>query len=329
MTVGYKNDGKTITWSKKKYNPEYPSFQLPCSKCIECRLDYARTWAIRSVHESKMYQHNSFVTLTYTDEKLPAKLHYPDFQNFIKRLRSQIHRELITSYGKINWSLLTKEEQDAKLESKRISIFSAGEYGDKTKRPHWHALIVNWRPEDCVFKYTNHNGDPLYSSTTLDNLWGSGITETGDISFKSAAYVARYAAKKLVHKDEQDIYETISKKSAKHAIGKKWLEQNWRDIFNYGILKLDNGQTASIPRYYEKWLAKNQPEAYLRYMTEVKAKKQHMAELKNNLEKAKETEINNKRLDKRRGFQTTKLQARKVIVEKRFKLLQQHLKGDI
>lgn len=37
---------------------------LPCGKCIGCRLEQSRQWAVRCVHEMQMHEDNSFVTLT-------------------------------------------------------------------------------------------------------------------------------------------------------------------------------------------------------------------------------------------------------------------------
>lgn len=313
-TVGFLADGKTITWSQKNYSKEYATFQLPCSKCIECRLEYARQWAVRCVHEAKMYENNSFVTLTYSDENLKSsKLQYKDFQDFVKRLRYDI------------WQRTPNYEK----EQNRISIFVTGEYGELRKRPHWHALIFNWRPDDLVHHYTNDNGDRVYTSATLDNLWTHGNTEVGSITFNSAGYVARYAAKKLVHgKDDEHDYQPVSKKSSKNAIGKKFLEKYWKDIFNYGKCILEGGQQIPIPRYYEKWLQKNQPEAWENYITKIKAERVARAEAKNKLDKLNEARINSKRHFSK-GGQVTDLEMKKVIIEQKFAQLQQHLKGDI
>lgn len=304
--VSFLADGKTISWNKNKYSPEYAPFTLPCSKCIECRLEYARQWAIRCVHEAKMHPENSFITLTYDDNYLISeKLVYSDFQKFAKRLRKSINQ--------------------------KISIFVTGEYGDERKRPHWHALIFNWRPSDLVYKYSNHRGDKIYSSTILDNLWGKGITELGDVTFESAGYCARYAAKKLIHgDDDKHDFHPISKKSSKNAIGKKFLETYWQDIFNYGQVVLDSGQTASIPRYYEKWLHKHHPLEWENYITQTKRRKCENAQRKSEKEQKILTTTQEKRYQ--RGnirHVTTNSESRSVIIKQKFKRLQTHLKGDI
>lgn len=247
-TVGFLSDGKTICWSQKNRSKEYATFQLPCGKCLDCRLEYARQWAIRCVHEAQMHEKSCFVTLTYSDENLKSpKLIYSDFQKFMKRLR--------------------------RLQNEPIGCFVTGEYGDQTKRPHYHALLFGYRPNDSEHKYTTERGDRVYSSPTLSRTWSLGICEFGDITFHSAGYCARYAAKKLGHgRDGEHEYEPISKKSSKHAIGKKWLEKFWPDVFSYGYLVLPNGQKTAIPRYYEKWFRENHPEKFRAYLEKIKSK---------------------------------------------------------
>ena len=311
-TVGFLADGKTISWSQKNYSKEYATFQLPCSKCIECRLEYARQWAVRCVHEAKMHKENSFITLTYSDENLKSsKLQYIDFQLFAKRLRKKIK----------------KSDPD-----KKISIFVTGEYGEKTKRPHWHAIIFNWRPSDTIPLYKNERGDQVYTSGTLNELWPFGRSELGSVTFESAGYVARYAAKKLVHgNDGTHDYNPISKKSSKNAIGKLFLETYYKDIFNYGEVVLDNGTKSTIPRYYEKWLQKNHPHDWIDYVTKLKASRLQAAEEKKQRQQAKIDDINNQRLknNPRKGFLISSSAVRTKLINQRFKILQKHLKGDI
>ena len=44
---------------------------LPCGRCVGCRLERSRQWAVRCMHEASMHMFNSFVTLTYDDDHLP------------------------------------------------------------------------------------------------------------------------------------------------------------------------------------------------------------------------------------------------------------------
>lgn len=311
-SVGFKSDGKTICWSSKHSSKEYASFQLPCGKCIECRLEYARQWAIRCVHESMVHEKNSFITLTYSDEHLNSpKLVYSDFQKFMKRLR--------------------------KTQNDPIGVFVTGEYGEDKKRPHWHAILFNWRPADCEYHRANDRGDRIYTSRILEKLWTFNDSEKrpneiGDVSFHSAGYVARYAAKKLVHGYDDPEWNPISKKSSKHAIGKKYLEKFWPDIFNYGKCILIDGTEVGIPRYYEKWLKENQPAAWRTYVTETKIKKISFAEEASARENEEhQSAIHHRRylssLDARfRGDPISRAEAKYKVLTAKFKLLQSYLK---
>jgi len=325
-TVGFLPDGKTISWSSKKSSKEFASFQLPCGQCLACRLDYARQWAIRCVHESKMHENNCFITLTYSDEHLKSpKLIYSDFQLFMKRLRDKKFRDFMKKFGKENWKLLTKQERKKHYETLSIGYFVTGEYGEKTKRPHWHACLFNYSPTDPVPKYTNHNGDTAYTSQELENLWPQGNSEFGQVTFESAGYCARYAAKKLVHgKDSEHEFKPISKKSARQAIGKKFLEKYYKDVFTHGHIVLENGKTCSIPRYYEKWFKQHHPKEYEIYATETKLRKATHAKNKalKELEKFKEDSLNRGI----KGATITRKQSAKEILKSKFKTLQNNLK---
>lgn len=339
-TVGFYDDGKTICWSPKKYSKQFPTFQIPCSKCISCRLESARQTAVRCVHEAQMHEQNSFITLTYDEENLTSeKLQYQDFQNFVKRLRHYIYDEELKRmypYAKTQMERRaaarthTEETRKDLRERLSISVFVAGEYGDRKKRPHWHALIFNWRPPDCEYKYSNERGDQVYSSRSLSDLWPFGISEIGSITLESAGYCARYASKKLTHgPDGTHDFEPISRRSSKNAIGKKWIEKFWPDVFNLGFLVLPNGQQCGIPRYYEKWFKKTHPTLWEHYVTVTKQKiiddaikkeaKISLEEKKINLLRSAQMGLDYKR-------QRTRNEARKKILEQKFKQLNQHLK---
>lgn len=337
-TVGFLSDGKTISWSQKKYSREYATFKLPCSKCLECRLNYAREAAIRCIHEAQMHPENSFITLTYSDEHLDSpKLNYEHFQKFIKDLRNKVFRETTNQFfGEDHWKKLSKDEKKLHIQlnkdiydSHRIGVFVTGEYGDKKKRPHWHAIIFNWSPKDLVYAYSNDRGDKIYNSEELTQLWGRGFAEVGSVTLESAGYVARYAAKKLTHgEDGKHDYNPIHKRSNKNAIGKKFIEKYYTDIFSIGCVILPGGTKASIPRYYEKWLKQHKYEDWIKYLTNIKLPLAKKMEEDFNEERHKEEIINQRRVSQFKGLQTKRSQSRKIILEQKFKRLQEARKGD-
>lgn len=302
-TVGFLKDGKTISWSPKNYSKEYSTFQLPCGKCLECRLEYARQWAIRCVHEAQMHEENCFITLTYDNENLKPKLDYEDFQKFMKRLR----------FANAN---------------KKIGCFVTGEYGEKNKRPHWHAILFNWQPQDAKILRTTDRGDKVFTSEHLTTLWGKGLCEFGSVSIHSAGYCARYSTKKLTHgKDGEHDFEPISKKSSKYAIGKKWLEQYWTDVFNVGKIILKDGSSCTIPRYYEKWFKKNHPEAWRKYNEGLKLKAITESQARTDAERKRYEKENARRLEEGKlTFSPSENERRNTITKTKVEMLRKNLK---
>lgn len=145
---------------------------IPCGKCEGCRIDKANDWATRCILESKNWAKNCFLTLTYDNEHLPKNrsLVKKDLQNFWKRLR--------------------------KTQKEPIRYLACGEYGPKTLRPHYHAAVFNYIPTDLKTHSMNVEGDLLYTSKKLEKIWGNGYVIIGQLTYKSAAYVARYVLKK-------------------------------------------------------------------------------------------------------------------------------------
>lgn len=290
-----------LTFSQKDAERGLVGFAIPCGKCLACRLNRAREKAIRCVHEAQMHENNIFVTLTYADEHLKSsRLQYEDFQLFMKRLRKHTN-------NKINYMV-------------------TGEYGEKTKRPHWHAIIFNWTPTDATPLYTSDRGDQVYESKVIDNLWGLGKTEFGSVTIDSASYVARYSAKKLVHgKDGDHDYEPIHRTSKLTPVGQTWLKKYWKHIFKTGYVVLPNGEKTGIPRYYTDWLKKNHPEEYLCYISEIRSEIQKGAEKKSREE---ELEYVSQCLSYRRpGIRPlTRAKIKDTILKSKFKQLQERLK---
>lgn len=233
--------GKRAIVFKPPTDTVYSPVEVPCGTCIGCKLEFARRWAMRCYHESKMHEDNSFVTLTYSDDKLPpgGSLRPADFVLFMKRLR--------------------------KMFGDGIKFFQCGEYGDKLGRPHHHALLFGVFFGDRRF-HSESNGERLYTSQTLDNLWTHGFCSIGDVNFDSAGYVARYTLKKIRgdkaaaahYGDKIPEYLTMSRRP---GIGKAYLDKYWGDVFPHGNVVI-NGKEVSPPRYYLDVLAKRDPDLY-------------------------------------------------------------------
>lgn len=268
--VNPKTGRRGITFRKEEAFVDLGPVHVPCGRCLGCFLERSRQWAIRCWHESQLHDHNAYLTLTYRPESLPAggTLVKKHFQDFMKRLRKA--REY-RDHFRNTWRL-------------PISYFHCGEYGEDLGRPHYHALIFNTHFPDMRFYKNNAQGDPLYKSEELEQLWGHGSCLIGAVTFKSAAYCARYIMKKVTgdlapaHYSSTDLEtgEIASKlpeyitMSLRPAIGKRWLEQFQGDVYPDDFVVVDGGRKAKPPAYYDKQL----PPERLR---EIKAKREARA----------------------------------------------------
>jgi hypothetical protein len=172
---------------------------VPCGRCIGCRLEYSRQWAIRCLHESSTWENNCMITLTYDEEHLPdlGTLVKKDFQDFMKRLRKRCQ-------GFEEWT-----NPKTKKVEKPIRNYYCGEYGERFGRPHFHSILFNYDFPDKEYKGESKSGFPVWNSELLSNIWGKGRVEIGSVTFESAAYVARYIMKKNLGSSEESELENF------------------------------------------------------------------------------------------------------------------------
>lgn len=313
--TSFDSEGR-FTYSPRKFSKEFVPFQTPCRKCISCRMAFASEKAVRCMLEAKQHERNCFITLTYSDENLKSnKLVKTDIDNFIKRLRSHIFEEKlkqifpnveIQSDRRKFYRSLHEATRKTIHKNISISIFGAGEYGEKKLRPHWHLIIFNFAPNDLVRDKKNDLGDDLFTSETINKLWGLNDPKdapclVGKVTLKSAGYCARYSLKKLSHgHDGTHDFEPIPKRGSKNAIGKTWIEKNFQDVLNTGYITLYDPVESKltqhpVPRYFDDWLKKNKPEEYSRYVTDIKIPRMLEAERKEQLTSLEEKKTNLKR----------------------------------
>lgn len=236
---------------------------IPCGKCVGCRLERSRQWALRCMHEASLHERNCFLTLTYSDEYLPPdrSLNVSHFQLFFKRLRKK--------YGD------------------GIRFYHCGEYGDQLGRPHYHACVFNFDFPDKVF-YKMSNGERLFTSESLSTLWGFGFCTIGALTFESAAYVARYCMKKVNGDMADDHYCVVDPDSGRvfkvkpeyatmsrrPGIGRGWYEKYSSDAYPSDYLVV-NGVKCKPPRYYDRCFEVDDPDGF----SALKQKREDFAKL--------------------------------------------------
>ena len=164
---------------KDPKSKNYEKIKIACGHCIGCRLDHANMWATRIALETQEHKENCFITLTYSNEKVPKTpnghltLRKKDFQDFIKRLRAHLKT--------------------------KISYFLCGEYGENTHRPHAHACIFGWKPNDLQQIMNSKTENAMFTSKELEKIWGNGFVVVQELNYNTACYTARYVQKKSRH----------------------------------------------------------------------------------------------------------------------------------
>lgn len=136
---------------------------FPCGQCLTCRINRRRDWTARLLLEHCGHEGPSaWVTLTYAAAHLPllgelAVLSPVDARNFLQRFRREV-------------------------DSFRYVL--VGEYGDRTMRPHYHALL--WFHSACSAEWL------------VPKCWREGFVSVGEISKQTVEYTIAYLLKRMV-----------------------------------------------------------------------------------------------------------------------------------
>lgn len=238
---------------------------IPCGHCIGCQIDKSLDWAARLSMELKYHDSAYFITLTYNDEFVPRRkyvdhmtgevleslsLKKKDFQDFMKRLRYYFPND-------------------------NIRFFCAGEYGDKTFRPHYHAIIFGLHLDDLKPYKKSPHGFNYYTSDRLNRVWSIqrfgvvcpiGFAVVADVSFATCAYTARYVTKKLYGKNAEfykycNIEAPWCLMSRSPGIGMQYLLDHPDSVANDNIV-LSQGRKVKNPRYFMRKLVLTDPDSY-------------------------------------------------------------------
>lgn len=197
---------------------------VPCGRCLACKKQRTLLWANRLVMEREYWKDAAFVTLTYEDVFLPPTLVPEHLQKYFKRLRRDL--------------------------DKPIKFFACGEYGDKTNRPHYHAIIFGLSPvKDREVIKENWP----YADWQALELTKRGRKSIGDVTFGSCHYVAGYIQKKLIGREATQHYLELGKVPPfirmSKGIGLRFAQEHKKiltDSLTLGV----RGYRTALPRYF-------------------------------------------------------------------------------
>lgn len=180
--------------------------------------------------ETTLHTHNAFVTLTYSDQKLPktstnlATLEPKHLSDWLKRLRKAI-------------------------EPSKIRYFAVGEYGDETHRPHYHIALFGY--PNCARGNTR---DARYGACCahcelISTTWGKGQVFLGDLSVNSAQYITGYVSKKLTDKTDITLlgrHPEFARMSLKPGIGADFMHEVASTVLEFNIVELQGDVPSSL-----------------------------------------------------------------------------------
>lgn len=231
---------------------------LPCGKCIGCRIRRANEWGTRCMNELRGWPGPSaFITLTYDNDHLPpgGTLEKQDLQRFWKRLRKHGHT---------------------------VRYFACGEYGEETDRPHYHAVVFGYWPSHRV-QHPSKRAVPMFRSRELEQLWPAGQSYFSAVTRENATYVAKYTLGKYDDKGQlkdfgsrQPPFLTMS---THPGIGANYAREHARALIRHDGVRLKGGRLAALPRYYEKVIARQDPES----ISGLKTRRRELAHERNDL----------------------------------------------
>lgn len=201
--------------------------KFPCGKCPGCLDSRSSGWSVRLAHELRSHEASSFVTLTY--EKNPESVSKLDAQNFLKRLRYY-------------------------LLSKKIRFYLVSEYGEKTARPHYHAIIFGHDFSRDPGSHLVRRG--LYTSPLLERAWGLGHTSSGSVTEASIRYVTNYIIGKS--NAPQDKTPTFALMSRRPGIGRSWIDSHSGETYRRDLVRVGAFERRP-PRYYDTVTFKDDP----------------------------------------------------------------------
>lgn len=259
---------------------------IGCGQCIECKLQYTREWATRCMLEKQYcfnwgtneeprygpYPDNTcwFLTLTYKDEFLPSHQTVNTETGEVIKGMSVKPRDM-----QLFWKRVRKRK---KWKDCKIKYLNVSEYGHQTHRPHNHAIVFGMPLDISKFKKRGINdwGDPYWSTEELDDVWVDeetglpmGNITIGRVTWRSAAYVARYSLKKILSEQDNTWYQMQGilpeHVSMSDNIGVAYYKDNKEKIYKTDSVPITNpksGELIKPPHNFDRMFKESDPDLY-------------------------------------------------------------------
>lgn len=253
---------------------------IPCGKCNGCLMDRSRQWANRCMLERTMHDESYFITLTYNAESVPVHWHAD---------ASSGEATPILTLDKSHLQMFWKNVRNHLGQCRYLAC---GEYGSRTHRPHYHAIVFGLHLDDLQLYSHTRTGGTLYTSQALSNCWSKYLGNDGqnnpiyapygnllvaDCTWESCAYVARYTLKKAKSGQTEclsahNIQPEFSTMSRKPGIGRPFYDacDPSVDIYAHDSINISTkkgGKQFKPPKYFDDLYSIECPEDMERIKT--------------------------------------------------------------
>lgn len=194
-----------------------------CGKCPYCLQRRANDWVFKCIQEAKVSISAHWCTFTYVQPNITEKgfmtIDKTSLQKFFKRLRKK--------YPETH---------------PKIKYYAVGEYGTKTLRPHYHAIIFNAHREDILEAWTG-----VYGETE------NGLVHFDLVNENTVMYTTKYMMKsKKVPLFEGDDripeFQLFSKGLGISYLSKQVIE--WHKADPTRLYVTVDGFKKALPRYF-------------------------------------------------------------------------------
>ena len=171
---------------------------VSCGQCMPCRINQKRKQASKIVLEAAINQFNTFGTLTYEDTAVPLTV------DGVPTLRKAEAKAWLGSVA-----------QRFAVKTTALRYYMVGEYGDQTKRPHYHIVLfgIDWYAFDQVATAT----------------WSKGFHQSVNLTDTRSEYIAGYTTKKLTKADDERLAPgqepEFKIQSHRPALGRSYLDK--------------------------------------------------------------------------------------------------------
>ncbi len=195
-------------------------YLVKCRKCPACVVQRKNEWIFRLTEEQKDHKLGYFMTFTYSQENIPnidlttgelGRGHNPHSIQSLRR------KDVINYFKKVRNA------------GNKPRYYYVGEYGEETKRPHYHAIVFG------------------VSEVELERHWKHGFTYSGEVNKKTIRYVVKYMTKRIKNTPE---HAEFPRSIMSKGIGRTFLK--YKDFIrkNEQLVWVNQKFTEKIPNYY-------------------------------------------------------------------------------